>query len=275
MAETPEWMRPDPDEWRPAPEINTKVAHPARVWNFWLGGKDHFAADRAAGEELLEAMPEWVEVARADRQFLERAVRFLAAEAGIRQFLDIGSGIPTANNTHEIAQRAAPESRVVYVDNDPIVLAHARALLRSGPQGMTDYLDADFREPAKILQEAAAAVDFGKPVAITLLAVMEFIPDNAEAADSIGQLLAGAASGSYLAIAHPVRSEAVDEAARRWNASGATPVTGRYPEEIAAFFDGLELVEPGLVPLPQWRPDADTSYTGREIPSYCAVARKP
>ncbi|MFC6886409.1 MULTISPECIES: SAM-dependent methyltransferase [Actinomadura] len=257
------------------PGIDTSVPHPARVWDYWLGGKDHFAADREAGEHLLGAMPDWVEVARADRQFLARAVRYLVREAGIRQFLDIGTGIPTANNTHEVAQSLAPESRIVYVDNDPIVLVHARALLTSTPEGATAYLDADVRDPDRIVEAARATLDLSEPVAVTMLAIMEFITDQAEALSIVGRLLAPLPSGSHLAIAQPVHSEAIDEAARRWNESGATPVSGRHPEEIGALFAGLELVEPGLVPLPKWRPDEATSFTDRDIPSYCAVGRKP
>ncbi|MEU6998081.1 SAM-dependent methyltransferase [Nonomuraea sp. NPDC046570] len=256
-------------------KINTKVPHPARVWDYWLGGKDHFAADREAGEHLLAAMPSWVEVARADREFLARAVRYLVEEAGIRQFLDIGTGIPTANNTHEVAQSIAPESRIVYVDNDPIVLVHARALLTSTPEGATAYIDADLREPEGILERARLTLDFDRPIAITLLAIMEFIIDDGEAQAILKRLMDAVPSGSYLAIAQPVHSEAIDEAAQRWNDSGGTTVSGRHPEQIAAFFAGLDLVEPGVVALPRWRPDAATSYTDRDIPSFCGVARKP
>ncbi|MGI5163261.1 SAM-dependent methyltransferase [Spirillospora sp. CA-253888] len=264
-----------PSERPVPPGIDTSVPHPARVWDYWLGGKDHFAADRAAGEDLLAAMPDWVEVARADRQFLARAVRYLVREAGIRQFLDIGTGIPTADNTHEVAQALAPDSRIVYVDHDPIVLVHARALLTSTPEGATDYIDADLRDPGAILEQAAKTLDFSRPVAVTLLAILEFLPDDAEARPIIDRLLAALPSGSHLVIAQPVHSPAIDEAARRWNASGGAQVSARSPERLAAFFTGLELVEPGLVPLPKWRPDERTSYTDRDIPSYGAVGRKP
>lgn len=268
-------MKRTPDQSHSIPEIDTSVGHPARVWDYWLGGKDHFPADREVGDQILEALPEFGVIARADREFLGRTVRYLAGEVGIRQFLDIGTGIPTANNTHEVAQAVAPDSRIVYVDNDPIVLVHARALLTSTPEGATEYIDANLREPAKVLEAAQETLDFDLPVAVTLLAILEFVPSTADAKSIIDQLLDPVPSGSYLVISHPVHSESMDEAGRLWNESGATPVTIRDHDEVASLFGGLELLEPGLVPLPQWRPVPETRYTDREFSYVGAVGRKP
>lgn len=275
MSDTPAWMKPASDRVVLPPEIDTSVAHPARVWDYWLEGKDHYPADREVGEQIVHAVPEFEVIARADREFLGRAVRYLAAEAGIRQFLDIGTGIPTANNTHEVAQAVAPESRVVYVDNDPIVLVHARALLTSSPQGVTKYIDADLREPDKILQAAARTLDFDQPVAVTLLGILEFIPTTEEAHAIVQQLMAAVPSGSYLVVSNPIPGEAMDKAAQLWNESGAVTVTIRSLEDSESLLDGLEVLEPGMVPLPQWRPDPDTRYTDREIPYAGAIGRKP
>jgi len=253
------------------------MAHPARVWDYWLGGKDNYAPDREVGDLLNAAMPEVVIWARADREFLIRAVRYLVSEVGIRQFLDIGTGIPTANNTHEVAQSIAPDCRIVYVDNDPIVLVHARALLTSTPQGATDYIDADLREPDKILRAAAQTLDFSKPIALILLGILEFIITD-EAYEIVSRLLGAMPSGSHLAIASPtgeVHRETTTEVIRRWNESGATPATLRSREELIRFFDHMELLEPGLVSLPQWRPDPSTLYADREIAFFGAVGRKP
>ena len=187
------------------PDFDTSVPHIARVYDYWLGGKDNFAADRVMGERTLQAYPNLVYSVRANRAFLARAVRFLAGEAGIRQFLDIGTGIPTAHNTHEVAQRIAPESRIVYVDNDPIVLSHARALLKSSPQGACAYLDADLRDPDAIIDAAAATLDFGQPVAVMLIAVMHFVGDDAEADEIIDKLMGGCVPGSFVAMSHAAR----------------------------------------------------------------------
>jgi hypothetical protein len=264
----------DPD---PEIEIDTTVAHPARVWDYWLGGKDNYPADQEVGDHLNETMPEVVIWARADREFLGRVVRYMVEEAGLRQFLDIGTGIPTADNTHEVAQRLAPESRVVYVDNDPIVLAHARALLNSAPGGATDYIDADLRDPAAILEAAARTLDLTEPVGITLLGILEFITTD-EAYTIVGGLMDAVPSGSHLVIACPtgeVNGEAMRRVIQQWNDSGATPAVLRSGAELARFFDGLELLEPGVVPLPQWRPDPSTLYADREIGFFCAAGRKP
>jgi hypothetical protein len=263
-----------------APDLNTGVPHSARVWNYWLGGKDNFPADRAAGDQFREAFPGVVDVARSSRAFLVRAVRYLAGEAGIRQFLDIGTGIPTANNTHEVAQAVAPESRVVYVDNDPIVLAHARALLTSTPEGKTAYLDADLREPDKILEAAAQTLDFTQPVALMLLGIVGHIDDYDEARSIVKRLLDGLPSGSYLALddgTDVVDKAAVEEAQGAYNQSGAIPYHPRSPEQIAGFFGGLELVEPGVVSCPRWRPDPADVAGGppAEVDAFGGVGRKP
>jgi hypothetical protein len=253
--------------------IDTTVPHSARIWNYWLGGKDNYAVDRAAGDQYREIFPGIADVARTSRGFLTRAVRYLAGEAGIRQFLDIGTGLPTADNTHEVAQRVAPESRIVYVDNDPLVLAHARALLTSEPEGATEYLDADLRDPASILDAAAKLLDFTQPIALMLMGIMGHFTDE-EAYPIVSRLLAGLPSGSYFALYDGANTnEAFNEAQRGYNESGAVPYYLRSPEQFARFFEGLELVEPGVVPVPHWRPDPDAAPV--EIYSYCGVGRKP
>jgi hypothetical protein len=261
---------------RQEPEINTSVPQTARIWNYWLGGKDNFPVDRQVGDQILGAFPEIVENARASRAFLARAVRYLAGEAGIRQFLDIGTGLPTANNTHQVAQSVAPESRIVYVDNDPIVLVHARALLTSTPEGKTAYIDADLRDPDRIMQEAARTLDFGQPIAIMLMGILGHIADDAEAQSIVKRLVGGVPSGSYLTMNDGTdTSDEVVEAARIWNESANPTYHLRSPERIARFFDGLELVEPGVVSPPLWRPEPSASGPPVEIDSACGVARKP
>jgi hypothetical protein len=259
------------------PDFDTSVPHIARVYDYWLGGKDNFAADRELGERTLQAYPNLVFSVRANRAFLARAVRFLAAEAGIRQFLDIGTGIPTANNTHEVAQRAAPDSRIVYVDNDPIVLSHARALLRSSRQGATAYLDADLRDPEAILAAAAGTLDFTKPVAVMLIAVLHFIGDDAQAGAIVSQLMDACAPGSFVVISHvggDIDAEQQTEMVRRLNESVAEKATMRDRAGVTRLFDGLELAEPGVVRVADWRPGSDleaASPTGL----WGGVARKP
>ncbi|MGI5160943.1 SAM-dependent methyltransferase [Microbispora sp. CA-102843] len=258
-----------------AARINTSVPHSARVWDYWLGGKDNFAPDRAVGDEIVKVMPDLPVNARAEREFIGRVVRHLAGEAGIDQFLDVGTGIPTADNTHEVAQRVNPRARIVYVDNDPIVLVHAHALLRSTPEGVTDYLDADLRDPAPILRQAARTLDFSRPIALMLMGVLEFVPDADQAHTAVSTLLEALPPGSYLAIAHSVRSPSMDEAAAKWNASSASPLTLRTPKELEEFFDGLEFLPPGLVSLPKWRPEPATTFRNREVYQYGGVGRKP
>jgi SAM-dependent methyltransferase len=260
------------------PVIDASVPHSARVWNYWLGGKDNYPVDREAGEEMRTRDPDIIDKARAARGFLRRAVRYLAGEAGVRQFLDIGTGLPTAENTHEIAQRVAPESRVVYVDNDPVVLAHARALLTS-TQGATAYIDADLHDPGKILEEAARTLNFAQPVAIMLVAIMHHVADDDEAYAIVNRLLEAVPSGSYLAIAHAtavVKPDGMNESVRYWNEIGSKPgLTVRTPEQIARFFDGLELLEPGVVSYARWRPEPSPSGIPAELDGFAGVGRKP
>jgi hypothetical protein len=258
--------------------FDTTVPHSARVWNYWLGGKDHFPADREFGDKVFEVFPEIVEIARASRAFLGRAVRYLAGEEGIRQFLDIGTGLPTADNTHEVAQRIAPESRVVYVDNDPLVLVHARALLTSTPEGATAYLDADVRDPEKILVAAAETLDFTRPVALMLLGIMGNVGDLDEAYAIVGRLRDALPSGSYLVLkdgTNTVRSEERHEAVQVVIDDHGYGYRHRSPEQISRFFDGFELVEPGLVSTPLWRPDSEGNRLRTVMDSFCGVGRKP
>jgi S-adenosyl methyltransferase len=259
-----------------APKLDPNVPHSARVWNYWLGGKDHYPADRMVGDQVMAMFPDITRLARADRAFLGRAVRYLAGEAGIRQFLDIGTGLPTANNTHEVAQAIAPESRIVYVDNDPLVLVHARALLTSTPEGACDYIDADLRDTGKILTQAAKTLDFTRPVALMMLGIVGQIPDSDHPESVIGQLLSVMASGSYLALSDGVNtSETFTEAVRHYNENSANTYHPRSPEQLTGFFDGLELVEPGVVELGRWRSEATVFPRAGEVPGMGGVGRKP
>jgi O-methyltransferase involved in polyketide biosynthesis len=260
---------------RPKWALDTGVPHTARVWNYFLGGQDNFASDREAGERIAKINPPVLELARASRAFLVRAVRHLTADVGIRQFLDIGTGLPTLNNTHEVAQDIAPDSRIVYVDNDPLVLVHATALLTSSEPGVTHYVEADLHEPETILREAAAVLDLDQPVAIMLVAILHHISDTDEARAIVRRLVRDLAPGSHVAIAHAVHSEAVDESAAQWNKVGKPPLTPRTPEEVASFFDGLELLEPGVVTTTQWRPSEEDHSVTHEVDQYAAVGRKP
>ncbi|MEO3829613.1 SAM-dependent methyltransferase [Actinomadura sp. B10D3] len=263
-------------EQKPAPGVDTAVSHVARIWNYWLGGKDNYRVDREVGDQILGMLPDVARLARASRLFLNRVVWYLTAEAGVRQFIDIGTGLPTVDNTHEVAQRAAPESRVVYVDNDPLVLEHARALLTSTPEGRTAYTHADLREPETILEAAAETIDFGEPVAFTLMGVLEFIPDDERAYGIVRTLLDAATSGSYFAMydgTNVIHREASDRIVEVWNASGNTELVLRTPEQIARFFDGLDMLEPGVVPVTHWRPD--TVPDQEPVDAYGGVGRKP
>ena len=260
------------------PTFDTSVAHNARVYDYWLGGKDNYAADRTAGDAAHEAYPYIAGGDRANRAILARVVRYLAGEAGIRQFLDIGTGIPTANNTHEVAQAIAPDSRVVYVDNDPIVLAHARALLTSSPEGATAYLDADFRDVGTILADASQTLDFSQPVAIMLIAILHLIDDEADPHHTVTKLIDAVPAGSYLAISH-LSSDIMASAARaeahdRLRELMHEKQTLRNREEVASFFTGLEMVTPGLVPITQWRPESEAEATSPTA-LRGGVARKP
>ncbi len=246
--------------------FDARMAHPARVYDYWLGGKDNFAADRIAGEETIAAYPAIRASARANRAFLARTVRYLAAGEGIRQFLDIGTGLPTASNTHEVAQSVAPASRIVYVDNDPLVLSHARALLTSSPEGVTAYLDADVRNTATILEQAAETLDFTQPVAIMLLAILHYIPDLAEAQRIVAELIDAVPPGSYVTISHAASDISAPEMAemiRRMNEHLAEGNhVGRPREVVAEFFAGLDVLEPGVVKVTEWRPESETEAAG-------------
>ena len=260
----------------PKPKIDTSAPHSARVWNYWLGGKDHYPVDRTVGDQVMAMFPDITRLARADRAFLGRAVRYLAGEAGIRQFLDIGTGLPTANNTHQVAQAIAPESRIVYVDNDPLVLVHARALLTSTPEGACDYIDADLRDVGKILAEAAKTLDFTQPVALMMLGIVGQISNSDDPESIIKRLLDALPSGSYLTLSDGVNtSETFNDAVRHYNENSANTYHPRSPEQITGFFAGLELVEPGVVLLPQWRPEASPFPDAGEVPGMCGLGQKP
>ncbi len=263
---------------RTSPAIDTTVAHQARIYDYWLGGKDNFAVDREAAEQAIAAYPAILRGVRAQRAFLARAVRYLVEQAGVRQFLDIGTGIPTANNPHEVAQAAAPGARVVYVDNDPLVLAHARALLTSMPEEATTYLDEDAREPDKILSGAAALLDFGQPIAVLLIGILQLIPDADNPHAIVARLAGAVPPGSWLAIYHPasdIDERRVAEAVRRVNVRTAGTTTLRTHAEILRFFGGLELLEPGLVQVQRWRPGSAAPGDGEPIAAYAGLARKP
>ena len=257
--------------------IDTTVPHSARIWNYWLGGKDNFAVDRAAGDAWETTFPGMRDIARASRSFLTRSIAYLAQDAGIRQFLDVGTGLPTAENTHQVAQRIAPEARIVYVDNDPLVLAHARALLTSTPEGATAYIHADLRDPDKILAEAADTLDFTEPIALILSGVLGHVVDIGQARSIVRGLLAGLPSGSYLSLndgTSVIAREELEQATQDYNDSGALPYVQRTPEEIASFFEGLELVEPGIVSCPRWRPDP-AAANEPDLDAFGGVGRKP
>jgi hypothetical protein len=273
---TSDWMSPEGQEPTAPAGIDTSVPHSARIWNYWLGGKDNFAVDRAVGEQVRSMFPEIALVARVQREFLGRAVSYLAGAAGIRQFLDIGTGLPTADNTHQVAQCVAPASRVVYVDNDPVVLVHARALLTSNPEGVTAYVESDLQDCARILTAAAETLDLTRPVAVMLLGILGHIGSDGEAASIVRALLAGLAAGSYLVVADGVNtSEAGNEAQARYNEQSPVPYHLRSPEQIAAFFEGLRLVEPGVVSCSRWRSDQPVGPDAPEAAVYCGVAVKP
>jgi hypothetical protein len=257
------------------PVFDTTVANHARVYNYLLGGKDNFAADRAAGDAAIKAYPATAYAARANRAFLARVVRYLAADAGIRQFLDIGTGIPTANNTHQVAESVAPECRIVYVDNDPAVLAHARALLTSSPEGATDYLAADLRHPEKILAQAARTLDLSQPVAVMLIAILHVIGDDDDPYGCVARLIDAVPSGSYVALSHvasDIEPEKVADAMGRLSRAGNRQGAARSHAEVTRFFGELELVEPGLVQVPQWRPAIEAK---RSVAMWGGVGRKP
>jgi hypothetical protein len=273
VAERGTWM---------SDKLDTGVAHPARRYNYWLGGKDNFAADRESGDLLAESYPAARVAARANRAFLQRAVRYLAGEAGIRQFLDIGTGLPTADNTHEVAQRIAPDSRVVYVDNDPMVMVHARALLTSTPQGRTQYLEEDLRSPERILShpDLVDVLDLREPVALMLVSVVHFLPEQAVARDLVRNLLGALPPGSYLTVSCATTDFLTPELAAGWDESLRTGRSDVYPRdraEFGEFFAGLDLVEPGIVAVSEWRPDPAAAEHPAPVDAsiFGAVGRKP
>ncbi|MFR9775415.1 SAM-dependent methyltransferase [Micromonospora sp. MS34] len=280
VADTTSGVRPVPEQ--PSSRIDPSVPHPARRYDYWLGGKDNFAVDRRSGDAVAEAYPAIRTTVIENRRFLHRATRHLAGTAGIRQFLDIGTGIPTSPNLHEVAQGIAPEARIAYVDNDPIVLAHARALLSSTPEGATAYVDADLREPEKILAhpEVRATIDFDRPVGLMLVAVLHFLTDADDPYAITRRLVEALPSGSFLVISH-----ATTDLVPRDIAATAAPVTTssmidmafRSRDQFAAFFAGLELVEPGISPVTEWRPDdaPEQRRPAAQASMYAAVARKP
>jgi hypothetical protein len=262
-------------------ELDTTVAHPARRYNYWLGGKDHFAADRESGDQLESHFPKVRLGALANRALLQRSVKFLAAEAGIRQFLDIGTGLPTADNTHEVAQSVAPESKIVYVDNDPMVMVHARALLTSSPQGRTAYIEADLNEPGRILSDPVVreTLDFDQPIALMLIAVLHFVPGHGAAKPIVRELIDALPSGSYLCATHATSDFGTPEQQRLYQQlidEGKSDVWTRPKGEFTDLFEGLEIVEPGVVPASEWRPDPGTPIPARsDINVWTATARKP
>ena len=267
--------------------IDATVPHSARIWNYWLGGKDNYPIDREVGNEFLTIFPGQADIARQSRAFLGRVVRYLAAEAGIRQFLDIGTGLPTADNTHQVAQRVAPESRIVYVDNDPLVLVHARALLTSSPEGACDYIDADLHDPDKILREAARTLDFARPVAVMMLGILGHIPDEDDPQEIVARLVGRLSPGSYLVINDGTNvlhgragGEQAEDSARaraiaRYAEASGVPYYLRTPERIGGFFAGLELVDPGVVSVSQWRAEPGPFGPPPMVDAFCGVGRKP
>jgi len=258
--------------------IDTSKAHQARVYDYWLGGKDNFAVDREAAELALAAYPGLRRGVRAQRAFLANAVTYLAGTVGIRQFLDIGTGIPTANNTHEVAHSVDPDARIVYVDNDPIVLAHARALLTGVRPGTTRYLDADLRDTGSILDEAATLLDFRQPIAVLLIGILQLIPDDADPRGIVARLMDAVPPGSWLAIFHPasdILADQIGAAARHVSARSVVPTTLRSRAEVTQFFDGLEVLEPGLVQVHRWLPGSAAPDMGDQVAGYAGLARKP
>ena len=272
-----------PGDHAPSVDLRTDVPHSARMYDYYLGGKDNFAADREAAEKVLEIYPDVAVAARANRRFLGRAVR-LAAEMGIRQYVDIGTGIPAAENTHEVAQAVAPDSHIVYVDNDPIVLTHARALLAGTPEGRTAYLDADFRDPERILSapETTELIDFTRPVALLTVALLHFIPDEDDPAGTLERYKAALPPGSVMIFSHATTdllddSEQSAAVVRTYTGAGVG-LTPRSHEQITQFFAGWDLLDPGVVPVTEWRPDGnpdDTALTRAQAGAYGGVAVKP
>ncbi|MGX9883289.1 SAM-dependent methyltransferase [Streptomyces sp. NPDC002276] len=257
-------------------KIDTSVPHSARIWNYWLGGKDNYPVDEEAGDAYTAVFPGIVTIARNSRAFLRRNITYLVSEAGIRQFLDVGTGLPTADNTHQVAQRIAPESRIVYVDNDPMVLAHAHALLYSTPEGVTAYVDANVTDPDRILAEATKTLDLTRPTALILSNILGHVAEHDQALAIVTRLMDALPSGSYLSINDGSRGidPVFEQAQDAYNESGAVPYNLRTIDEITAYFDGLELVDPGVVSVPLWRPES-TNPAPEPIGEHGGLARKP
>jgi hypothetical protein len=257
-------------------ELNLEQPNLARIWNYWLGGKDNYAADRKVGDAVHEVFPAIVDEARKSRQFLVRVVRYLAGEAGIDQFLDLGTGLPTMQNTHEVAQQVNPAARVVYVDNDPLVLAHARALLTNvTAEGSTAYLDADYRDPSDVLDRAGATLDLGRPVAVLCMGVFGYLDTAREAREIVQALLERLRSGSYLGLWDATDTSDTIRAGVATQTALGSPYHLRTVAEITAWFDGLQLVEPGVVPITMWRPDPAEVGNPLPINSYGGLGRRP
>lgn len=256
-------------------KIDTSVPHSARIWNYWLGGKDNYPVDEEAGDAYTTVFPGIVTIARSSRAFLRRNIAYLVSEAGIRQFLDVGTGLPTAQNTHEVAQQLAPDARIVYVDNDPMVLAHARALLYSTQEGATAYIDADVTDPDRILAAAAETLDFGRPTALILSNILGHVSDYDQARSIVTRLMSALPSGSYLSVNDGSRGidPVFEQAQDAYNNSGAVPYNLRTVDEITTFFDGLDLVAPGVVPVTQWRPEPG-SPAAEIVAEHGGLARK-
>jgi hypothetical protein len=259
-----------------APEEFFRVAQPARLWNYWMGGKDNYPVDRAAGDAVASVYPEIVTMAIQSRQFLIRAVRFLAAEAGVHQFLDIGTGLPTMQNTHEVAQEVVPQARIVYVDNDPIVLAHARALLtNTTPEGVTAYVDADLHDPELIATDARNVLNFGKPIAVMFMGVLGYVAEFAEMRSIVERMMDAVPQGSHLVLWDGTDTgQQVRDGSATLAESGTAPYHLRSPAQLRQCFDGLDLVDPGLVPITQWHPGIGGIGRVTSIDAYGAVARK-
>ncbi|MEV4758421.1 SAM-dependent methyltransferase [Micromonospora sp. NPDC049559] len=261
---------------RRANKLDTGVPHSARIWNYWMGGKDNFAADRAAGDAYIAQFPGIVPLAKQSRRFLIRAVRHLAADAGVRNFLDIGTGLPTMENTHQVAQRIAPESRIVYVDNDPMVLTHARVLLtNTTAEGVTGYVDGDFHDPDQIVADARNILNFTQPIAVMFMGVLGHVADYDEVRSIVSRVMAAVPAGSYLVLWDSTNtSEGFDAAQQGYDDTGAVPYVLRSPEQIRGCFEGLEILDPGVVSISRWRPEADAAEVA-PVDGYGAVARKP
>ncbi|MEV4001934.1 SAM-dependent methyltransferase [Actinomadura sp. NPDC049753] len=268
--------RPDiPPDKAHGSSIHADVPHSARVWNYWIGGKDNFPVDQQAGDDYARIFPGIVPLARAGRDFIDRVVTYLTADEGVRQFLDIGTGLPADNHTHQLAQRAAPDSRVVYVDNDPLVLVLGRALATSSPEGAADYLDADLRHPEQVLTGARQFLNFLQPIALMLMGVMGHVPDDDTAHAIVDTLLDALPPGSFLALYDGTATDqAFIDAQHDYDSTGAAPYRLRSPDQIREFFTGLDLIDPGVVPLTHWRP-APSPITPDTVEAYGGIARKP